>query len=235
MRILIVQNDETESLGLYEQFLSEEGIDHQVLHAYGLEPNSPFPRVEDFDAFIIGPTPISANDVESHNFLRREWSFLGKVVESRKPTLGVCCGGQMLARRLGGKVMRSPEREVGGYDVHLTEVGEADPFFAGFPREFPVFHWHAEMFRVPPGGSLLVMGVPCPIQAYGWGNIRGVIFHLEVTSADAARWADAYPKELEAVGKTRDVVVGECREEEPVMRRLANLLMGNFLAMGSSP
>ena len=170
MRVLIVQNDETESLGLYERYLSEEGIDHQVLHAYGLEPNSPFPRVEDFDAFIIGPTPISANDVESHNFLRREWSFLGKVVESRKPTLGVCCGGQMLARRLGGKVIRSPEREVGGYEVRLTEVGMVDPLFAGFPREFPVFHWHAEMFRVPPGGSLLVMGPPAPSRPTAGGT-----------------------------------------------------------------
>ena len=235
MRVLIVQNDETETLGLYEKHLSEKGIDHQVLHAYGMGPNSPFPRVEDFDAFIVGPTPISANDVESQDFLRREWIFLGEVVESRKPTLGVCCGGQLLARHRGGKVVMSPVREVGGYEVHLTEVGEVDPLFAGFPREFPVFHWHAEMFRVPPGGSLLVMGAPCPIQAFGWGNIRGVIFHLEVTSAEAVRWADAYPRELEAVGKTRDRVVEECREREPEMRRLASLLMDNFLAMGSSP
>jgi GMP synthase-like glutamine amidotransferase len=232
IRVLIVQNDETESLGLYEQYLSEDGIDHQILHAYGLGPISPFPSVESFDAFIIGPTPISANDVESHNFLRREWSFLGEVVDSRKPTLGVCCGGQMLARRLGGKVSRSPEREVGGYEVRLTEVGETDPLFAGFPRDFPVFHWHAEMFQVPPGGDLLVKGAPCPIQSFGLGSIRGVIFHLEITSADAARWADAYPKELEAVGKTKEQVVEECRVKELEMRRLANLLMDNFLAMG---
>jgi GMP synthase-like glutamine amidotransferase len=232
MRVLIVQNDETESLGLYEQYLSEDGIDHQILHAYGLGPISPFPSVEAFDAFIIGPTPISANDVESHNFLRREWSFLGEVVDSRKPTLGVCCGGQMLARRLGGKVSRSPEREVGGYEVRLTEVGETDPLFAGFPRDFPVFHWHAEMFQVPPGGDLLVKGAPCPIQAFGLGSVRGVIFHLEITSADTARWADAYPKELGAVGKTKEQVVEECRVKELEMRRLANLLMDNFLAMG---
>ena len=141
----------------------------------------------------------------------------------------------MLARHLGGKVVKSPKREVGGYEVRLTEVGEADSIFAGFPREFPVFHWHAEMFQVPPEGSLLVMGDPCPIQAFGWGNIRGVIFHLEITSDDAARWANAYPKELEAVGKTRDRVVEECREREPEMRRLASLLIDNFLVMGSSP
>ncbi len=51
------RNEEGESLGLYERSLSEEEIDRQVLHAYGLEPNAPFPRVEDFNAFIVGPTP----------------------------------------------------------------------------------------------------------------------------------------------------------------------------------
>jgi len=51
------RNEEGESLGLYERFLSEKEIDHQVLHAYGLEPHAPFPRVEDFNAFIVGPTP----------------------------------------------------------------------------------------------------------------------------------------------------------------------------------
>ncbi len=57
MRVLIVQNEETESLGLYEQFLSEEGMGLQVVHAYGIKPDAPFPLVDDFDAFIIGPTP----------------------------------------------------------------------------------------------------------------------------------------------------------------------------------
>ena len=57
MTVLIVQNDETESPGLYEKFLSAEGIDLQVLHAYGRGSNSPFLRVEDLDASIMKLTP----------------------------------------------------------------------------------------------------------------------------------------------------------------------------------
>ncbi len=57
MRPLVVRNEEGESLGLYERPLSEEEMDHQVLHAYGLNPNAPFPRVEDFNVFIIEPMP----------------------------------------------------------------------------------------------------------------------------------------------------------------------------------
>ena len=231
MRVLIVQNDETEGLGGYERHLKRFRVDHTVFHAYDMEEEDAFPPVDLYDAFIIGATPISANDVDDHLFLRREWEVLGEIVESGKPCLGVCCGGQMLARRLGGEVVRSPEKEVGGYEVRLTEEGMADLLFAGFPEEFPVFHWHGDMFQVPPGGRLLAVGDPCPVQAFGWGNVRGVIFHLEIDRREAARWADAYPGELEAVGKTREDVLEECRAREPDMRWLANRLMENFLGL----
>jgi len=231
MRVLIVQNDETETLGLYEEYLREKSVDHEVLHAYRMPPGAEFPATGIFDLFIIGATPISANDVEKHDFLRKEWRFLGEVIESGKPCLGVCCGGQMLARRLGARVRRSTEKEVGGYQVRLTELGRADTLFAGFPDEFPVFHWHGDMFEIPPGGGLLVEGEACPIQSFGWGDVRGVIFHLEIGASEAARWADAYPAELEAVGKTKGQVVEECRVREAEMSRLARLLMDNFLGM----
>jgi len=234
LRVLIVQNDETENLGLYEEYLKEKALEHKILHAYNLEPEDPFPPVAEFDAFIIGPTPISANDVDEHPFLRKEWGHLGEIIESGKPCLGVCCGGQMLARRLGAEVRRSPEKEIGGYEVRLTEEGVEDPLFAGFPAKFSVFQWHSDMFEIPPGGRLLVEGAPCPIQAFGWGNVRGVIFHLEVDSLEAGRWADAYPAELEAVKKTRQQVLDECKEREPEMRELSSLLMYNFLNLSKS-
>jgi GMP synthase (glutamine-hydrolysing) len=234
MRVLIIQNDETETLGLYETYLRELGADVRVLHAYRQVPGALFLPVGEFEAFIVGPTPISANAVEDHAFLRSEWGYLGRIIESRKPCLGVCCGGQMLARRLGARVWSSPEKEVGGYEVRLTEVGGADPLFKGFPPEFPVFHWHSDMFEVPPGGGLLAGGRPCLIQAFGLGNVWGVIFHLEITSSEAGRWADTYPAELEAVGKTKEQVLEECRVREPEMKWLANLLMSNFLELASA-
>lgn len=232
MRVLIVQNDETETLGLYERHLLVNGVEHEVFHTYDMKIDESFPSTSDYDAFIIGPTPISANSIDQYGFFRKDWGFIGEAIESGKPCLGVCCGGQMLARRLGAKVKRSPDKEVGGYEVRLTEKGKADPLFSGFPREFPVFHWHNDMFEVPKGGRLLVEGDPCPIQAFGWENVRGIIFHLEIDGSEAGRWADAYPAELDAVGKTREQVIRECREREPEMRALAYRLMNNFLRLG---
>ena len=106
MRVLVIQNDRTEGLGLYEEYLEERQIEHRVLHAYRLGPDKSFPPPEEFDAFIVGPTPISANDTDRHPFLAKEWEYLGEVIGSGKPCLGVCCGGQMLARRLGARVVK---------------------------------------------------------------------------------------------------------------------------------
>jgi GMP synthase (glutamine-hydrolysing) len=227
-RVLIIQNDATENLGLYQTFLRER-VDVDVVHAYSIEVGEDFPGTEEYFAFVIGPTPISANDVGEYHFLAREWKYLSKVVACGKPTLGICCGGQVLARLLGAEVVRSPRKEVGGYTVTLTDDGLADPLFRGFPRDVPVFHWHGDMFRVPPGGNLLARGYPCPIQAYALGNVRGLIFHLEINHVEAGMWASAYPEELDEVGKTREQVLDECREQEQEMRILAERLVENFL------
>ena len=229
-KVLIIQNDATENLGLYEMYLQER-TDVDVVHAYSMNAKDTFPDAEMYIAFIVGPTPISANDIAKHQFLSKEWQYLARIVRSRKPVLGVCCGGQLLSRLLGGEIVRSSMREVGGYTVTLTDTGIADPLFSGFPREVPVFQWHTDMFKIPLGGNLLALGDPCPIQAYAWNKVRGVIFHLEIDHHDAARWASAYPAELVAIGKTQEQVIEECRSREPKMRCLAKRLIENFLTI----
>jgi GMP synthase-like glutamine amidotransferase len=228
--VLIIQNDVTENLGLYEEFVREYS-DVDVIKAYSMDSGKEFPLIENYSSFIVGPTPISANDIGKHQFLKKEWKYLSEIIKSSKPVLGVCCGGQILAKLLGADVIRSPKKEVGVYTVTLTDDGVADPLFKGFPREIPVFHWHSEMFLVPSGGKLLAQGDTCPIQAYAYKNIRGIIFHLEISHIEASRWALAYPEELDVVGKTREEVLSDCEAREPDMKRLADLLVSNFLSL----
>jgi len=229
-RFLIIQNDPIEGLGLYGLLLSDEG-NVDVVHPY--LPGASLPSAVSYDAFVIGPTPIPANDAEGHAFLARELRYLSGVIGSGKPILGVCCGGQILSKLLGGDVKRSPSKEVGGYAVELTDAGRGDPLFGGFPSSFPVFQWHSDMFTVPPGGEQIARSELCPIQAFAKGTVRGVIFHLEVDHLDAARWADAYPAELAAVGKTKAQVIEECRSRERDMGRLAEVLIRNFVDLAA--
>ncbi|MBD3206557.1 hypothetical protein GF319_09485 [Candidatus Bathyarchaeota archaeon] len=229
-RVLIIQNDPPETLGTYERYLRKKS-ELSLIKAYKMMVQDVFPSINDFDNFIIGPTPISANDADKHDFLRKEWEYLKKIIASGKPCLGVCCGAQMLAKIQGARILKSPTKEVGGYEVKLTPEGSRDPLFKGFPKKFPVFHWHSEMFTVPPEGKQLVEGHPCNIQAYAKNNVRGIIFHLEITTEDAVRWTKAYPDEPKHIGKSIKQVLEECKLRETEMKDLAIKLIENFLEM----
>jgi GMP synthase (glutamine-hydrolysing) len=230
-KVLLIQNDEIEPFGRYTTYLTENAIEHRILHAYRLHSGEAFPSIEPFDACMIGPTPISVSDIGKHAFLTKEWAYLDAIIASGKPCLGVCWGAQVLAKYLGADVGRSPEREIGTYVVRLTREGRADPLFTGFPSAFPVFHWHSDMFKVPSGGRLLAEGTPCPIQAFGWGKVRGILFHLEVEESTVEQWANAYHEEVSAVGTTTKRVVETWRARESEMNRLAYRLMDNFLQL----
>lgn len=184
--------------------------------------------MKDYDAFIVGGTPISAYEIENHSFLRKEWDFLKEIVEENKPYFGICCGGQILARLLGAEVKRNSVMEIGGYTVELTEKGKKVSFFKDFPDQFPVFHWHGDTFDIPKGAQLLVQGKDCFNQAFSYQNAIGLQFHLEVTADEASKWADKYSNELASVNKTKEKVFEECQERENKIKELAYKLMANF-------
>jgi len=225
MTVLVIQNCEAEGIGLYQEHLQAIGISLTTVHAYR---EAAFPPMEGIDAIIIGGTPISAYHYREHQFLAKERAFLEAAQRLGVPALGVCFGGQFLALQNAAAVKRNPVMEIGGYEVSLTEAGQKDPLFAGFPGTFPVFHWHGDTFDVPRAGALLAEGRDCRNQAFVCGASRGLQFHLELTATDAARWADAYADELARFGKTKEQVVSECAVREMEMARLAGLLIRNF-------
>jgi len=226
LRVLILQNCPTEGIGLYASGLEEHGIAPHTLHAYAGES---FPSLDRYDAIIVGGTPVSVNKIRDHNFLLKEGRFLKKALHRGMFILGICFGAQLLARLLGAAVSRNRVMEIGTYPVRLKTAGKNDPLFKGFPPVFPVFHWHNDTFTIPPGAQQLATDKDCPNQAFRLGRAVGLQFHLEITAAEAGRWADVYASELTTVGKSKGQLTRECREHEPIMARLARLLLDNFL------
>lgn len=225
MKVLVIQNCKTEGIGLYEEYLKEKRIDYFVFPAY---TGKRFPPMRQFDAFIVAGTPISAYEIHKYRFLKNEWRYLKKVVQLNKPYLGICFGGQLLARILGAKVKRNPVMEIGVYEVKLTPDGKKNRFFKGFPSRFPVFHWHGDTFDIPERAKLLVQGIDCKNQAFSYKKALALQFHLEVTSREVGIWADKYRNELKRVNKTKEQVVKESQVKEKKMKKIAFLLLDNF-------
>ena len=228
MKILFLQNCETEGMGIFEEYFSDHRFEYEIFPAYR---GKRFPAIDKYSAFLVGGTPISVNQLHQHHFLRKEWHYLQKVLRLNKPYLGICFGGQLLARLLGANVNRCPQMEIGGYEVRLTPAGQKSKIFQDFPEYFPVFHWHGDTFGIPPGSRLLVEGRDCKHQAFSYKNALALQFHLEVTSREAEKWARKYKNELRLFNKTKTRVVNESKRKEKEMKRLAFLLLDNFFQL----
>ena len=144
---------------------------------------------------------MSAND--DLPYLRHEIEILSRAIHEGRPVLGICLGAQLIAKAAGARVYRNPRKEIGWFEIRLTESGAADPLFAGVPPAETVFHWHGETFDLPPGAAWLASSDYCRHQAFRLGRaVYGLQFHLEVTPAMIAQWC------------TEDENCGDVRELE---------------------
>jgi len=225
VKVLAIQNCAIESFGALESIMRGRGAEWHLFEAWG---NPPFPRAREWDAIVTGGTPLAAYHADRHPFLRAELAFLATALDASIPCLGICCGGQLLASVLGAEVRPQVEQEIGVYPASRTDAGRVDPLLRDFPDTFPVFQWHGDTFAVPAGAELLVAGDRCRNQLFRHGNVVGMQFHLEVTAAEVARWADAYVDELAAFGKARDEVVAECLAYEELLHRLLTAMVDGF-------
>lgn len=119
-------------------------------------------------------------------YLRDEIDWIGRWVGQGRPLLGICLGGQLLARALGAPVMPHPAglHEVGFVSIEPTPAADR---FLGAPMH--VYQWHQEGFEVPPRAELLATGSRFPNQAFRYGsNAYGIQFHPEVSPQIIARW-----------------------------------------------
>jgi GMP synthase (glutamine-hydrolysing) len=101
-----------------------------------------------------------------------------KIFHLGKPILGICYGHQLIARKLGGVVMRGK----GEYGRTLMRLLERDPVFDRWNAEEIVWMSHGDYVKEPPPGFVvLAVSENGYIAAMRKGHIYGVQFHPEVS------------------------------------------------------
>lgn len=138
----------------------------------------------------------SAND---NGYIEEEIAWIQRWVEEGRPYLGLCLGGQLLARALGARVERHPE---GLHEVGFVEISPADdPEFLASPLQ--VYQWHKEGFELPAGAELLAAGKTFENQAFSYGDAAYALqFHPEVTETIMRDWMADGAESLSAPGAT---------------------------------
>ncbi|MEA2294142.1 MAG: hypothetical protein QOE86_1781 [Solirubrobacteraceae bacterium] len=117
-----------------------------------------------------------------------EADFLREAVAAGLPVLGICLGGQLLARALGGQVRRSGRRMVEWRELRKTPEGAADRLFSALPDPLPALHFNEDVFDAPPGAIVLAGPAPDGTAAFRHGRAWGVQYHPDADEAVVERW-----------------------------------------------
>jgi len=181
----------------------------------------------DYDLIVSLGSEFAAFD-DSVPFVQREVTLYRQAIDADVPILGLCFGGQMLARVLGSKLFRAERAEIGWLPIrtHDPELVSTGPWF----------QWHFDSFSAPPGAKLIAETDAAP-QAFISGRNLGLQFHPEVTPEIMDEWVRAYPHELEAEGVDPQGLLAETRRRAAEAKQTTWRLLNAFrdrVALGSS-
>ena len=221
-KILSIQNISCETLGTFEDLLVSEGY---VLNKV-LAPKEPIPQSAiEFSAIILLGGPMSV--YEGIPYLNKEQSLIRDALRRNIPILGVCLGSQLIAGALGGTVYKGAKKEIGWYDVKITDKG-LDNLFKGLEKkELRVFQWHGDTFTLPQNAVVLAHSDLYP-QAFRIGSAYGLQFHLEVTTDMIKVWTEEYRNEIRREGIELERIIARNRNEIQELNKKCNLVWSNF-------
>lgn len=138
-----------------------------------------------------------------------EIALVRRRVEQGKPLLGICFGGQLLARALGGEVIRQSAPHI-AWETPASDLEEL---------QAPWALLHNDAFTVPSGAEMLAEADHAPI-AFRYGRAWGVQFHPEVDAAILARMFDDVGTPQDVSAPQVDALRARAEEQRADSRRL---------------
>jgi GMP synthase-like glutamine amidotransferase len=214
-RVLLIEHERVTPAGLVNDWLEAHDADvHAIAIAEVVEHDAP----QAYDLIVSLGSEVSAYD-DGVPWIGGELQLLGEAIAADVPVLGICFGGQLLARALGADVFRAREPEIGWREVQSMSV---DLIPVG-----PWFQWHFDTFSRPPGARLLARNEAGP-QAFIHGRSLGLQFHPEVDVEIVNRWAVIYRHELDEHGVDADELLADTRGVADSAREVSWALLEGY-------
>ena len=178
---LFILHQKTSEAGDIANKLKIRGFDFEIRRP-SLGDSLPT-NLNNYSAIVVFGGPMSAND--SDEFMKKEIDWIGQVLQSEVPFLGICLGAQILVKYLGCKVEKNPNElsEIGFYKIQPTEKG-----IKLFQSQDVFYQFHTEGFELPSGCELLAKGDIFSNQAFRYKNCYGLQFHPEVNIYLHLKW-----------------------------------------------
>jgi GMP synthase (glutamine-hydrolysing) len=181
--VLVLQNLTADGPAYLATWLRQQGVPFEVRNT---EAGEPYPDdLAPYSALTLLGGEWSAND--DRPSLRQAERLVLQAMDSDRPVIGHCLGGQLMARALGARVVDAPAPEIGWQVLDVFDTPAARSWL-GAPGPRRVFHWHYDAFELPAGAERLASSAACPNQAFSIGRHIALQFHAEVDAEKLGRW-----------------------------------------------
>jgi GMP synthase-like glutamine amidotransferase len=144
------------------------------------------------DAYLITGSRHSVN--EGLPWISKLEDFILDLHAAQKKIIGICFGHQLIAKTLGGKVIKSP----GGWGVGMSKnkITQQKSWMNPPLDKFNLLMSHQEqVVELPPGAEVLASNEACPFYMIQIGNNLTVQGHPEF-SKDYSRALIEYRKDI---------------------------------------
>lgn len=226
-KVLFLRNDPTAPEALLGETFTEFGFDvstFEVVPAHLIHDpviDVTFPEPTRFDVIVpLGARWSVYDERLAKSWVAGEMDMVRRGLAAGVGVLGVCFGGQLLARLLGGAVHPSNAPEIGWCEVDSTSP---------MVPPGPWFEWHFDRWTLPPG-ALEVARNDCASQAFVRGRALALQFHPELDHEVLDMWiADDRDGEAAGLGIGHDDLRTRTTLELDDAARRLRLLVRGFL------
>ena len=228
MRALFVQHDHVSPTGPVANRLRERGFEVDEILVVDQEnfasPNVQFvfPDLADYDLIVPMGAPWGAwDDACIGNWLLPEIAWVREALDRDIPVLGICFGGQLMSRALGGTVSKAPKPEIGWTAIHTDDP---ELVAAG-----PWFQFHYDRWTVPEGATEIARNSVAS-QAFTIGRSLALQFHPELTASTLEGWLEeGGTPQVIADGQDPEALLAHTRAEEPIAVQRTIALVDAFI------
>jgi len=229
MKALFIQHDHVSPTGWVGEALKRHGFEiTEVLvvpeASFGTPNiNFEFPDFNDFDLLVPLGAPWGAwDDVCIGNWLQPELDWVRKAIEADKPVFGICFGGQLMARALGGSVAPGPKGEIGWTNIWSDDLD--------LVSNGPWFQFHYDSWQLPLEAKEIARN-PVSSQAFTYGRSMGVQFHPELNAAVLKGWLDwGGLRSVGEDGQDPEIMMQQTIAEDPASKDRTFHLVDNYLS-----
>ena len=169
-------------------------------------------------------------ETDSYPYLTDEIELTKLFIANDKPVIGLCLGGQILATALGGEVKQNSQKEIGWFEIALTDEAKTDDLMKLHPVEALAYHFHGDYFDVPPGSVSLASSEMTACQLFRFkNNVYGFQFHAEVDQALVEIMCLSNVEYMRDNGYDAEQVIGQSKHEIEAYQQRCSKILSNWL------